>query len=111
MTADQSQQLLQQAQIYQQQMQGIAVQKETLHLQLAEISSALDELDKTKETDVYKISGPLLIKTEKSDVKKDLEEKKELIDVKVKTLEKSEQKIKVKIDELRERLTKSGMGS
>ena len=92
-------------------MQGIAVQKETLHLQLAEISSALDELDKTKETDVYKISGPLLIKTEKSDVKKDLEEKKELIDVKVKTLEKSEQKIKVKIDELRERLTKSGMGS
>lgn len=104
--ADASQQLLNQAQLYQQQMQGILTQKETLNVQMVELSTALDELEKTKDQDVYKVSGPLLIKSKKTEVKKDLEEKKELIDVKLKTLEKSEEKIKKKLDDLREQLTK-----
>ena len=106
--SEQSQQLLNQAQLYQQQMQSIMVQKESLNMQLLEINNALDEIEKTKEKDLYKVSGPLLIKSAKEEIKKDLAEKKELIDLKLKTLEKSESKIKTKIDELRERLTKAG---
>jgi len=111
MVDEQSQQLLTHAQMYQQQIQGISAQKEALTMQILEINNALDELEKTKANEIYKISGPLLIKAEKTEVEKDLKEKKELIDIKVKTLEKSEQKIKTKIDELRERLTRAGMGS
>ena len=109
--SDQQEQLMQQAQVLQQQLQGILVQKENLGMQAMEIANALDELDKTKEADVYKATGPLLIKSAKTEVKKDLEEKKELIDLKVKTLEKSEEKIKVKMDEMRDRLTKAGIGA
>ena len=103
------QQLLTQAQVYQQQMQGIAIQKETLNVQSLEISTALDELEKAKG-DVYKLTGPLLIKSPKGEVKKDLEEKKELIGIKIKTLDKSEGKIKSKMEELREELMKLGAG-
>lgn len=108
---DQSQQLLQQAQVYQQQIQGISAQKEAFNMQIMEISNAVEQLEKTKEKDVYKASGPLLIKESKESVKKDLEEKKELLNTRLKVLEKSEQKLKAKIDELRERLSKAGMGS
>jgi len=107
MTSKQSQELLNQAQLYQQQIQGIAIQKETFSMQLIEITKALDELEKSKGDGLYKVSGPILIKSEKGELKKELEEKKELISVKLKTLEKSEQRIKERIDGLKEKLTKA----
>jgi len=107
MVSEQAQQLLGQAQIYQQQMQGILTQKEMLSAQLMEIEKALDELGKTKETQVYRISGPILIKSSKNEVKKELEEKKEMMGLRIKSLEKSEKKVKEKIGVLRDKLSKS----
>ena len=103
----QTQQLLGQAQIYQQQIQGILTQKEILSTQMLEIEKALEEIGKTKESQVYRISGPILIKASKKDVKKDLQEKKEMIALRVKSLEKNEKNIKDKIGVLRDKLTKS----
>ncbi len=103
--ANETQQLLEQAQVYQQQIQGIITQKETMNMQLLEMKNALEELEKSKETEVYKLSGPVLIKAKKTEVEKDLKEKKEIIGVRVKTLEKSEARIKAKIEELRHKLT------
>lgn len=103
---EQAQQMLAQAQIYQQQMQSIITQKETLRLQQAEIKKAIEEMDKTQEKHVYKASGPILIKASKDDVKKELSEKSELIATRLQTLERSEKKVREKIDELREKLSK-----
>ncbi len=102
---NETQQLLEQAQVYQQQIQGIITQKETMNMQLLEMKNALEELEKSKETEVYKLSGPVLIKAKKTEVEKDLKEKKEMIEVRVKTLEKSEARIKGRIEELRHKLT------
>ena len=102
MVSKKEQDILQQAQIYQQQMQGILIQKETLSMQLFEIKKALEELKKSKETTDYKIAGPILIKSKKSDVEKDLKEKEAFINIRMKTLEKGEDKVKEKLDELRE---------
>lgn len=110
MPQNQSDQLLLQAQQFQQQMHGIVLQKEGLGMQMMEISNALEELEKAPQGDVYKMAGPLLIKSGKEEIRKDLQEKRELIDLKIKTLEKSEQKIRLRIDELRERLTKGQAG-
>lgn len=107
MVSEQAKQLLGHAQMYQQQIQTVLAQKEALNLQLAEIKKALEELDKTKETSVYKLAGPVLIKTSITDVKKDLQEKEKLIALRLKTLGSSEDQIKKKLDELREKLTKS----
>ena len=107
MTSQQVQQLLVQAQSYQQQIQNIIAQKETLKLQETEIKKALDELEKTQEENVYKISGPILVKTSKEEVVKELKDKHELIQARIKTLERSEEKMKEKIEELREKLVQS----
>ena len=101
----QVQQWLSQAQMYQQQLQQVLVQKEQIKLQLAEVKKALEELEKTKE-DVYKIAGPILVKTTKEDIKKDLQEKSELFELRVKTLEKGETKLKSQFEELKEKISK-----
>jgi len=75
-------------------------------MQVTEIDNALAELEKTKE-DVYKAAGPILIKSSKADVKKDLSEKKEIIDVRVKTLEKGEEKLKKQFEDLKEKISKT----
>ena len=102
-----AQQLLGQAQLYQQQMQGIMGQKEVLNMQLTEIDKALEALEETKEKEVFKISGPVLIKTGKVEVKKELNEKKTAISLRIKSLEKGETRLKSQLEELREKLSKN----
>ncbi len=101
----QSQQLIEQAQAFQQELQMLLSQKGTLTMELGDVKRALDEIEKTDEKDVYKISGSILIKSSVEKVKKDLEEKKELVDVRITAIEKRESKIKEKIDELKEKIT------
>lgn len=103
--SEQIQQLLNQAQLYQQQIQNIFAQKEALNVQLIEIGKALEELDKTKEEEVYKIAGPILIKSKKSEAKKDLKEKQDAIRMRLKTMESGEKRIKEKIEDLRNKLS------
>jgi prefoldin beta subunit len=103
---EQAQQILGQAQVYQQQMQSILSQKETLKIQQMEIKKALEEMGKAGSEHVYKASGPILIKSSKEDVKKELSEKDEFITTRLQTLDRSEKKVKEKIEELREKLSK-----
>jgi prefoldin beta subunit len=101
------QQLLGQAQLYQQQMQSILNQKELISMQVMEIDKALEALETTKEKEVFKISGPILIKAGKAGVKKELKEKKEAISLRIKSLEKGENRLKAQLEELRARLSKN----
>ena len=98
--------LLGQAQMFQQQLQSIMFQKETLGLQLSEIKKAVEELEKSKEASVFKIAGPILVKTGKKEIKTDLDEKEEAINLRIKLLEKNEIKLNDKINEIRDSLTK-----
>lgn len=102
------QQLLTEAQAYQQQMQVVVAQKEALNLQLIETGKALEELSKPGNDDVYKTVGPVLIKVEKGKVKHDLKSKKDLIMLRMKSLEKSESTLKNKLDDMKEMLAKTG---
>ena len=80
-------------------------------MQLMEISNALDEMEKMDDKEVYKIAGPLIVKSQKKEVKKEMDEKKDLIKTRLDVIEKSEKKLKEKIEELREKLSKTGIGS
>ena len=104
-------QLLVQAQTFQQQLQSIIYQKETLSLQLSEAKRAIEELEKTKETTVYKITGPILIKVAKKEVISELNEKEESANLRIKALEKNEMKIKDKLNEISEELSSKDSGS
>ena len=89
----------------QQHLQGIMTQRESTGMQILEIKKALEELDKTDQKEVYKVAGPILIRASKTDVKKDLKDKEEILNVRLKSLEKEEKRIKIKIDEIKEQLT------
>jgi prefoldin beta subunit len=102
-----TEQLLSQAQLYQQQIQTLITQKTALSMELNEIKKALEEIEKTKEKSVLKVSGPILIKVDTKDMKKDLGEKENMINLRLKTIEKQEVKVKEKIEELRSKLTGS----
>lgn len=107
--SEQVQQLLNQAQLYQQQIQNILAQKESLNVQLIEVTKAAEELEKVKAgEEVYKIAGPILIKSKKAEVMKDLKEKEDIIRTRLKTIETGEKRIKGKIEELREKITGQG---
>lgn len=65
-----------------------------------ETESALSELEKSKEA--YKIVGNIMVSSTKAQLKKDLESKKEMLELRVKSLEKQEEKIKEKSSKLQE---------
>jgi prefoldin beta subunit len=106
MEKDQTGQILGQAQLYSQQIQTVVAQKTALTMELNEIKKALEEVRKSKEKFVYKLSGPILIKIDAAELEKDFTEKENMIGLRLKTLEKQETKLKEKIDELRTRMIK-----
>lgn len=102
-----TEQLLGQAQIYQQQIQTILAQKTALTLELNEVRKSLEEIEKSDEKSVFKLSGPIMIKVDKLGMKKELKERENTINMRLTTIERQELKIKEKIEELRSRLMKS----
>jgi prefoldin beta subunit len=96
--------LVQQFQFYQQQLQGILFQKESIKLQKVEIDKALEELSSSKQAKVYKIVGNIMVNKPAEDVKKELNDDKETLDVRIKSLEKAEEKVMNKLNELQEKL-------
>ena len=101
-----SSKLIEQFQLYQQQYQSILFQKEQLRLQQLELEKALEELEATKVEKAYKITGPIMIKKNKDDLKKELEEKKEDIDLRLKTLTKAEGRVTNKLKDMEEDIRK-----
>jgi len=96
---------LQELQILEQNLQGILMQKQTFQIELAESQGALEELEKSGE-EVYKIIGQLMIKSDKSKMKSELEEKKKMLELRIKTLENQEKISTEKVGKLREELMK-----
>lgn len=93
-----------QLQMIEQSMQSFLMQKQQFQTQLIEIDSALKEL---KDTDTaYKIVGNIMIKSNKEDLEKDLNAKKEAVELRIKTLEKQEKQIKEKSKALQEEVMK-----
>ena len=80
-------------QMLQQRLTLFNSQRQQFQIQLAEVENALGELAKAKAP-VYKMVGELLVEKQIDDLKKELAEKKEELDLRVKTLEKQESKIK-----------------
>lgn len=96
--------LVAQFQNFQQQMQSLLIQKESLKLQSIEVDKALEELSKTQQKSAYKITGQIMISKPVEDLKKDLEELKENILVSEKTLQKTEERINNRMREIQEKL-------
>ncbi|MDT7858969.1 MAG: prefoldin subunit [Candidatus Aenigmarchaeota archaeon] len=91
-----------------QQLRSVLIQKEALKLQIAEIENALNELERTKEENVYKLVGSVLIKKSKDEVQKELIEIKEDVEIKIASLENVEKDLMDKIKKIEEKLKSKG---
>jgi len=101
---DEQKEMINQFQMYQQQLQSVLIQKESLRLQNLEIEKASEELNVSKEEKAYKIVGQIMISKSIEELKKELNENKEMVDVRIKSLEKTEERINSKLNELQEKL-------
>ena len=85
----------------QQNLQAIMMQKQQIELEIVETERALEELSKITTSDsIYKAAGPLLIKSEKDTIEKELTEKKELANTRVMVLGKQELRVKENLKEV-----------
>ncbi|MFP3950371.1 MAG: prefoldin subunit beta [Candidatus Micrarchaeia archaeon] len=94
---------------FERQLQAVMMQKQQFQIQLGESKLALEELENASG-DVYKTIGSVMIKTSVEDAKKDLEEKKELMESRMKTLGEQEEKLKGELTRLQKKLQEE-MGS
>lgn len=104
MPTEEEKKLVEEFQSYQQQLQGIMMQKENLKLQIFEMDRALEELELSKEKEAYKILGPIMIKKNSEDLKNELKERKENYNLRIKTLEKAENRITNSLKEMESKL-------
>ncbi|HLD78190.1 MAG TPA: prefoldin subunit [archaeon] len=88
------------AAMFQQQLQALLMQREQLNLQLLELRTAITELEKTAEKQVYKLAGPVLVKKPVEEVLADLKEKQELVTLRLQAIEKSETRTKERMQVL-----------
>lgn len=95
---------IQEMQILGQKLQNSIFQKQAFQIELAETNSAIQELEKAKD-DVFKIIGQLMIKSEKSKIKDELENKKKILEIKIKSFEKQEDLLNKQLDKFREEIT------
>ena len=94
------------AQQLQQQLQSLTTQKYQLETQMKEMEITIEELENLgDDAVVYKNVGNLSLKVKDIDaLKKELIEKKETLEVRIKSLERQEEHIKEKYSAIQERL-------
>jgi len=90
----------------QQQMQVLLSQKQNLQMQSVEMENALEELGKNEKGDVFEVVGNIMIKKSSDEISKNLNEKKELMDLRLSTLDKQIEKLNEKATELQKKMAK-----
>jgi prefoldin beta subunit len=93
----------------QQQLQSVLSQKFRMEAQLREVQMTMDELNKSADdVTIYKNVGSLLIKaSDKNTVLKDVEDDKETLEVRIKTLDRQEKALRDKYQVMQEQISKA----
>ena len=93
-------------QIMEQNLQNIISQKQSFQGQFLEVENAVNELKNTKD-DVYKVIGSVMVKSSNEKLLKELEEKKEILELRIKNIDKQEKNIREKANEMQKDVMKA----
>lgn len=103
----QVQERLQRLQQLQNTMQQLLAQKQRIEMEMMESEKALEVLAEVPgDAKVYKSVGAVLVEKDKDKVIKELEERKEFLEMRAKVLQKQEDKTKERMSGLQETLQK-----
>jgi prefoldin beta subunit len=100
-----TQEKIQQLQIFEQNLQNLLIQKQAFQFELSETENALSEIGKTKD-DVYKLIGQVMLKTSKPEIEKELNQKKDILSLRMKSIEKQEAQLKEESEKIRQEVIK-----
>lgn len=93
-----------QLQLLQQNLHNILLQKQQIESQLEEINSALSGLENTKKA--YQIVGNIMIASSKENLAKELKEKREVAEIRIKKLEEQEERLKKNLESIQQEVMK-----
>jgi|SRR3989344_3340500 len=96
---------IQELQLIEQNLSQLVMQKQNFQARLLENENASNELEQTKKQS-YKIIGNLMVAMDKEDLKKDLNSEKEIFDLRIKNIEKQENKLKERAQDLQKEILK-----
>ncbi|MBC8495402.1 prefoldin subunit beta [archaeon] len=85
-------------QAIEQNLQRFLTQKQQFQSQIIELESALKEIPDAKET--HKIIGNIMVAVDKNKLENDLKEKKEMFELRLKSIEKQETSMREKADSI-----------
>ena len=99
-----TQEKLSQLQNIEQNINSIIAQKQQFQTQDIEVDNALSQLKDSKK--VFRIIGNIMVESSNTETKKELEEKKEVISLRLKTLDKQEEKLRDRAQVLQQEVMK-----
>ena len=103
---EETQKKLQEMQMLEQNFQQLLMQKQAFQHESTETDFALKETEKA-EGEVFKIVGSqVMIKSSKEKLSEEMKHKKELIELRLKNIEKQEKEFSKKLSELRDEIMK-----
>lgn len=92
----------------QDQLNNLLAQKGLIDSELKEINRVLEELTPLPaDASIYKVVGNIMVKVEKASVEKELNERKELLELRSKNYKRQEEMYRKQYEELREKLTEA----
>lgn len=94
-----TQEKISQLQMLEHSLNNFASQRQNFQSQVLEIDNALAEMQNCKGK-VYKITGNIMFESEKDSLSKELKEKKDILDIRIKSLEKQETALEEKAKKL-----------
>ena len=90
----------------QQQVQILMFQKQNVQIQLSEVENAMKEIKQTKEGEVYEIVGTVMLKKKKDELRSRLEDKKEILNLRISTIDKQLEKLNAEVKKIQEKISK-----
>jgi len=101
---DETRAAIQEIQMLEQNFEQLMQQKHLFNMESSETDLALKEIEKA-EGDLFKIvGGQVVIKTSKEKLNEDLKHKKEIIELRLKSIEKQEKEFSSTMEELRHKI-------
>jgi|SRR3989344_197834 len=96
---------IQELQLFEQNLQGLSMQKQAFLMELTEVENALSEIKDNNEP-IFKVIGQIMVKTDKKKIEKELKEKKDLINLRIKSIERQENLLNQNVDKIKTELMK-----
>lgn len=92
----------------QEQLRLVLVQKQSAELELREVSRVAEEVSKLEEkSSLYKSIGHVLLKTDRESVLNELNDRKEVLELRIKTLSRQEEYLSKQIEDLRRKVAEA----